>query len=531
MDRLISLAAVAVLSSLVFAGCTTGSGNARLENLADIPPTTVDGRNPQVFPGVLTVQEGASPSAVRYIFHTHGMGKTDAKSVLIEPVTAALREAGYTRETIPVEPTWDDAPTARVHDFEGEALSCEGGAAKQPPCRYDHFGQYRVDRFLHADGVSRVVVYSYLWHDDLWRLQRPFLAHDLAGLQTGFAGWTAGSLTRELKTSIVNEGLSDVAAYLGPAGGALKEGMSSAVCIMLREAAGRPVTTSEHNSTISLSPSDCLDDRGAQALLERDARISFISHSLGSRMLFYVLSAPSSKSPQQEALLAPGAPRREAQAPGTPTKALVATRKATDTFFMAANQLSLLGIAEVKGAQATSPGVTGTAPAAAREAPVPGCPKSLPGFLTADCRAPKDSETRKAQKSGMSMSAQNAIDDIRQLKVIGFFDPGDILGYSLMGGRTGQGPSDISFISVLHRNTPQILRLGSNPLVAHDNELALQTLARPGVGHPRAHHAPPYPRDRPTEVFMSPNAMAMIFCGARSDPQGRLTPNACPSRR
>lgn len=522
MDQPFCLVAAVILSGLIISGCTTTQHQAKLENPADI-------RQGVDLPGILMASGGAQPS-VRYVFHTHGMGMTDAKSVLIRPVTLALQQAGYTPETTPAESRWIDAPTARVHEFEGEALSCEGGAALQPPCSYDHFGQYRVDRFLHADGVSRVVVYSYLWHDDLWRLQEPFLAHDLEGLRSGFAGWTAGSLTRELKTSIVNEGLSDVAAYLGPAGGALKEGMSSAVCIMLREAAGRPVTTAEHNSTISLGPSDCLDDRGAQALLERDPRISFISHSLGSRMLFDVLSAPSSKTPQQEALPTLEAPGKETPSPGTPTKALVATRKVTDTFFMAANQLSLLGIAEVKGPQATSSGVTGTAPAAAREAPVPGCPKSLPGFLTADCRAPKDSETRKAQKSGMSMFAQNAIDDTRQLKVIGFFDPGDILGYSLMGGRTGQGPKDISFISVLHRNTPQILRLGSNPLVAHDNELALQTLARPGVGHPRAHHAPPYPRDRPTEVFMSPNAMAMIFCGAKADPAGRLTPDTCPSR-
>jgi hypothetical protein len=448
------------------------------------------------------------------------MGMTNARSVLIRPVTLALQQAGYTLETTPKEPIWDDAPTAKVHEFEGEALSCEGSAADRPPCLYDHFGQYRVDWFLHADGKRRVVVYSYLWHDDLWRLQRPFLAHDLAGLQTGFAGWTAGSLTRELKTNIVNEGLSDVAAYLGPAGGALKEGMSSAVCIMLREAAGRPVTTAEHNSAISLSPSDCLDETSADSLLERGARISFISHSLGSRMLFDVLSAPSSGKTPTEAN----------RTPGTPTKALVATRKATDTFFMAANQLSLLGIAEVKGPQATSPGVTGTGPPAVREAPVPGCPKSLPGFLTADCRAPKDSETRKAQKSGMSMTAQIAFDAPRPLKVVGFFDPGDILGYSLVGGRTGQGPTDISFISVLHRNTPQILKLGSNPLEAHDNELALETLPAPGAGQSRPHQAPPYPRDRPTEVFKSPNALAMIFCGATSDPQGRLIPGKCLSR-
>ncbi len=530
MNRPFSLAAAAVLCGLMISGCTTGSGMARLENPSDIP-----GNGGGVaFPGVLTDPAEASRPEVRYIFHTHGMGMTDAEAVLIDPVTVALQAAGYTRETNLAETPWIEAPTARRYEFKGEALSCEGGAALQKPCRYDDFGQYRIDRFLHADGKSRVVVYSYLWHDDLWRLQKPFLAHDLDGLKSGFAGWTSGSLSGVLKTSIVNEGLSVVAAYLGPAGKPLRDGMSSAVCIMLREAAGRPVTTADHNSTISLGPSECLGEADDEALKRRNARISFISHSLGSRMLFDVIGAGDSNTK-------------------APSEGLKALSRATDTFFMAANQLALLGVS--RGVTPVEAQIQGLS----KEAQMiedfirQDCPGNAPSFLTVGCRvqsmaaskeieqnilkdcpaellAPEMARCRETSAAATRAKFRAALQKGRTLWVVGFFDPGDVLGYSLMGGRTGPAPADIRFISVLHRNTPQILGLGSNPLAAHDNELALETLPPPGVGQSRPHQAPPYNRERPTRVFKSPNAKDMILCGAKADPAGRLTPDTCPSR-
>lgn len=309
--------------------------------------------------------------------------------------------------------------------------------------------------------------------------------------------------------------------------------MSSAVCIMLREAAGRPVTTANHNSTISLSPSKCLEGAGEVPQLASNVRISFISHSLGSRMLFDVLGAGDSNTK-------------------APSAGLTALAAATDTFFMAANQLALLGIAR------------GATPVEAQGLDadvqlVRDCPGNAPSFLTVGCRAQSIAVTETAAKTkAIELSIQKdcpagtpalemarceeksiaatrakiraTIPDGRKLWVVGFFDPGDVLGYSVMGGRTGEAPKDIRFISVLHRNTPQILGLGSNPLSAHDAELALETLPPPGVGQSRPHQAAPYDRKRPTEVSRSPNAMKMIFCGATSDPAGRLTPDACPPR-
>lgn len=501
------LASLALTAALAASGCTSLAGVAKLEPAAD-----AQSPEPTAFPGLLS---GAgldeTPAAVRYVFHTHGMGLTDADEVLLDPVKRALEQEGYRREGGAAGSPWIDAPTKRPHDFRGEALNCEGGAALQKPCRFESFGQYRVDRFINPALNRRVVVYSYFWHGDLWRIQKPFLEHDEAGLKSGFAGWTAGWISGGLKQSIVNEGLSDVAAYLGPAGEPLRQGMSSAVCLMLREAAGAPVAAETHNASLSVSPSDCLTDAQSSDLLESDARISFISHSLGSRMLFDVLSEPTSR----------------ALTDGTPTKSLVATRRATDTFFMAANQLSLLGIGRIQRVEGNG---TSDAQKSADKAATAGCPTTLPGFLTVTCRTPRDAQGRNKMTGGLSEKAVKAIDARRDLAVIGFFDPGDVLGYSLMGGRAGEPPADIRFISVLHRNTPQILRLGSNPAQAHDNELALESRALPWVGLARAQDAPPRRRDAPAEVFRSPTAVAMILCGAKADSPDRLKARKCHTR-
>ena len=501
------LASLALTAALVVSGCTSGAGMAKLEPAPGNPAP-----QPTSFPGLLS---GAGPDrtqpSVRYVFHTHGMGLTKADEVLLDPVERALEQEGYRREGGAANPSWDDAPTAEPYDFRGEALSCEGDAAGKKPCQFKSFGQYRVDRFLNPKLNSRVVVYSYLWHADLWRLQEPFLEHDKAGLGSGFAGWSPGWISGGLKQSIVNEGLSDVAAYLGPAGEPLREGMSSAVCYMLREAAGAPVPSETRNASLAVSPSDCLTDTQSNDLLESGARITFISHSLGSRMLFDVLS----RSPSRQST------------DGTPTKSLVATRQATDTFFMAANQLALLGIGRIQRVEENG---TSEAQKSFEKAVMSGCPATLPGFLTVTCRTPRDIQARNKMKGGLSEKAIKAFDNPRELAVIGFFDPGDVLGYTLMGGRAGKPPEDIRFISVLHRNTPQVLWLGSNPLRAHDNELALETRAEPWVGLARAQDAPPRRKDAPDEVFRSPTTVAMILCGADADPAGRLKARKCQTR-
>jgi hypothetical protein len=489
MIRSLPLAGFALVISLAIGACTSSRDVARLEN-----PKVVPASEKIAFGGVLErPQERPAPSATRYIFHTHGMGFTNSDQDLIAPLKAALGLAGY----VLVETTgWRGSPTETPHAFIGEALPCRKGA-NQKPCLFTDFGAIRVDRYFRYKDNARVVVFNYFWHDDLWSLQEPFLRQDQDGLKSGFAGWMPGVWSGALKKRIVNEGLSDVAAYLGPAGLPLREGMRSAVCALLREAAsGRRFQDSDRTPSLSRSPTQCLDTDQATRLLEGSSRIAFLSHSLGSRMLFDVLADPID-------------PNGERSPPGL---GLVATRQATDTFIMAANQVSLLGISRIVPVKPYSgPKPTPDPSLKSQAAPLGDCPDSLPDFLTVDCRRSADLMTSSNKGlASLSAKAKAGYAEQRKLDVVGFFDPGDVLGYSLEGGRAeGVTNPDIRFISVLHRNTYQIAWKGSLPNLAHDHELALKPGGR---------------------EFLNPQAVALILCGGETDGRGGLSPGDCLAR-
>lgn len=500
MKKLFRGAAAIALSALALSGCLSAKDVGRLESRSGRTEA-----NGQAFRGVLEAPP-EDPEArkvpevgVRYLFHTHGMGDTNATSTLIAPVEVAMRQAGFVPDPETAGTDWSGAKTAKTYRFQLEAIDCseQGGHSKAKPCVLDTFGSYRIDRFWRPSDGRRVVVYSYFWHEDLWKFQAPFLKHDVDGLKGGFNGWTAGLASGGLKRNILDYGLSDVAAYLGPAGEPLRDGMAATVCLMLREAAGG---SKEMSAETAKRPDDCLSAQEAKRLATGTSRISFISHSLGSRMLFDVLTTDRDPSLQS----------------GESPQGLLATRLATDTFYMAANQLALLGIA--RGVHPTTEaaarsggekaGVAGKGNAGnTADLAAPGCAAGLPAFLTAtDCQAGavnnliRDPEGRE-----------------RRLDLVGFFDPGDVLGYSLEGWlRPGALPKTVRVVSVLHRNTPQLrllgVKVGSWPLTAHDHEIALKN---GGKG------------DR----FLNPNSAAMIFCGATADRSGNLKPGPCLDAR
>jgi hypothetical protein len=484
------LAAGLALAFVIGLGaCTSGRDVARLEN-----PKAFASPGAIAFRGVLESPGGSQPpGSTRYVFHTHGMGLTNADQALIAPLKAAFGLAGY----VLVETTgWRDSPTAVPHAFIGEALPCPPGTIRKP-CLFNEFGEIRVDRYFRSRDNARVVVFNYFWHGDLWSLQEPFVRQDLEGLKSGFGGWNAGVWSGGLKKKIVNEGLSDVAAYLGPAGQPLRQGMSTAVCALLREAAsGQRFQLSDLTPSLSRGPSECLDQGQAERLLEGDSRIAFISHSLGSRMLFDVLA----DQPDRTGGRAP------------PGLGLVATRQVTDTFIMAANQVSLLGIGRIKAVTPpANPNLTPNPTLESRLPPPDACPDSLPDFLAVDCRpSPTPSNAPNKGLAGLSAKAAAAYEEPRNLDIVGFFDPGDVLGYSLEGGRAeGTAPATIRFLSVLHRNTHQLAWKGSLPHLAHDRELALKPGGR---------------------AFVNPRAVALILCGGVSDSRGGLSPGGCLAR-
>ena len=105
--------------------CTSGRDVARLEN-----PKAVASPGAITFGGVLERPgRSSAPGATRYVFHTHGMGLTNADQDLIAPLKAAFGLAGYAL----VETTgWQDSPTEAPHAFIGEALPCPPGATRNP---------------------------------------------------------------------------------------------------------------------------------------------------------------------------------------------------------------------------------------------------------------------------------------------------------------------------------------------------------------------------------------------------------------
>lgn len=442
--------ALGMIATLFLAGCTSGSHVARLETVKYEPaappaPLPDCGRaegaltredivfrdtQDAAFAGVLrTAKEDNPKGKRRYIFHTHGMGLTEACQGLIDPLNRALAARGY-RSTGP-RSAWLDAPTKTPHRIYGEALPCTHDN-QEKPCLFTSFGQYRVDRF-EGPGGDEVVVYSYFWHGDLWRVQLPFVQHDLKQ--------NPGKFAKPAK-ELVDAGLGDAAAYLGEMGVPLREGMANTICAMLREAGGiqGPARPDGLES--------CLTEAQANEVAQMsDLQVSFISHSLGSRMLFDVLGSDTERNGR------------------TPKPAQRALAAQTDTFFMAANQLPLLGPGRVRRE-------TGDIQTQDRTA----C-ETLPNFLAYRCETAR-------------LAGESALD------VIGFVDPGDLLGFRVSGGMTGQSYPGIRFVNVRHRNAPQILWLGTWPSAAHDQELN------------------------------EPSALALFLCGGVED-GGKLKPRAC----
>jgi hypothetical protein len=475
-----TLTAIAVVLGLSASACTSGRDSARLERLQNSPEPKV-----KIFGGIVSSPdpEAQTPKR-RFVFHTHGMGETDGDKDLVAPMTAALELAGFQPVLDPrrcrlvsgsCEP-WNNAPTAFVYDIRGEGLSCRT-KPNSKPCRFSTFGQFRSDLYRRAEDGHEIIVYTYFWHADLWSIQEPFLKYDEAGLKTSFDGSTSGKWSAALKTSVLNYGLSDVAAYLGAAGEPLREGMSAAICAMLREAAsGVPTEPAKVDTSFARYPSSCLSTEAARGLAGSDARISFITHSLGSRMLFDVLEwEPATTDPQAGEVAGP-------------REGLIATRQVTDSFFMAANQLPLLAIGRISATKHKPENARTSEPASSSV--TQSCSEGLPAFLTVSCEA-------------------QSVIPFRNLDVVGFFDPGDLLGYSLVGGRSDeQQPADIRFISILHRNTWQIAWKGSLPHLAHDQELALDSRKR----------------------FRNPNAVALILCGGTANARGELKAGDCLKR-
>ena len=418
--------------ALSLAACTSMPGGAKVVNPTGNPGT-------EAFQGVLPTA-GPNASKPRYVLVVHGMGKTS--KTYADDIVGRIKEAGYTLEA---SQDWKPVPLAKRRTVTGEAFVC-GPAETKPPCVYDSFGSYRVDRF--RAGERRVVMFTYYWDADLAALQDPFFAEDLKERHAAING--------ALKRDVVDLGFGDAAAYLGPAGGLVREGIEGAVCAMLRDAAS------------SAQPAGAcrLADLGpAETNAIRGVEYSFISISIGSRMLYDVLSAPSPPTTETPAGLTAG---------GEPT-AVRALAKNTRNFFMLANQLPLLALGEVTVSDAS---------------------RAAAGFTSGDeCAAPRN--FFKAAACERRTRPGELTSNLGQLEVVAFHDPDDLLGFRASGAMAKPDQNGVRFIEVSNRNTPVWLGMLAMPQDAHATEMKRAASAR------------------------------LILCGAQLQDGGRLKAEDC----
>jgi len=374
------------------------------------------------------------------------------------PLIDAITALGYRHSP----GVWRDVPLSTPYRVDGDALTCSAGD-KDPPCQYATFGKYRFDRFEGgANGDKRkVVVVTYFWEASMAALQKPFLARDLE--DKGSA-----AINTSLKHNVIDLGFGDATAYLGEGGQLVRQGVEGAICAMLKDAAGHAPPPGDGGSLCRFAELTEGDTAAFQAI-----DYSFVSFSLGSRMLFDVLSGDQ---------VQPGA----GSTPGE-TTARVGLAVRTRNFFMLANQMPLLGIGRVSLTPAKDP-----ASATSDQGPsfVPGVSDVPRGcgddfFSRAGCRRGRNATS---DITGVTPIADG-------LEVIAFHDPEDLLGFRASGGMADQGTT--RFIEVRNRNAAVWLGLFANPAAAHAAELRHTT------------------------------SRNLILCGASSDARGKLKPSAC----
>ncbi len=430
--------------------CTSLRGPAQVSNAS----------GPVAFSGLLS--EGDEGVNRRFILQVHGID-TPKRDDFRKQLTDQFPWHGY---KLVSSTGWQDVPIGDALKVQGPGLKCD-----QPDCTFPEFGQYERDTF--SRGPETVSVYSYYWRKDLHRIIDGYLKPDMdanSPPQYRFPSTRKSLLNALLKFNLMDNGFSDAASYLSPLGRLERAGLESTLCMMFADALGTPEA-----KAVPLTP-NCFDALApmvtAPAL--NAVEFDFLSHSLGSRMLFDVLS-----------------PYNPATGRDRDSGAIQARRvllHRTRNFFMAANQLPLLALADLTVTPAvveSEPGPMG----AASFAPAL-MQKNLRGMFALR-QAPVAAPNEFGQMTAIKATESG-------LTVLAFQDPDDFLGFKASDAFPSKDPNTPAIVDIVHRNTDQWAWLIANPLDAHDHELE------------------------------EPNSLQMILCGAWSDQNGSLKARSCP---
>lgn len=371
------------------------------------------------FEGLISSDPGRPQT--RYIFQIHGINSPGF--AWGQALLNAISASGY--ELKPGEGRdWTPAQLARSRTVIGPDLVCDPPHAD---CRFDAFGKYRKDVFVGRATGDRVVVYSYSWRDDLWSVTGRYVEPDIQDNTVSGATTARSRANAFVKTKVMDEGFSDAVGYISRLGGLEREGIETAVCAMLADAAG--AQTAPYGA-------DCMAQFSAADVRKLDAtEFNFLSHSLGSRMIYDVLSGV--------------APETGRARPDAGLGVRTALRRRTHTLIMAANQMPLLAATEFR---------------------VEPSPEATPGAEPPPPQRPLDFiSLNMLPKAGTAPT--EAIGPTLHLTVVAFQDPDDLLGFKASDVVLGAHDDSATFVDVLHRNATQWAFLFANPDTAHDHEL------------------------------------------------------------
>jgi hypothetical protein len=340
-----------------------------------------------VFPGITTYWTSAASPDVRVLF-VHGMCTHD--------------EAGW------VTHGWD----ARIRAYF--KLPTATLSPSPPPSP----GEVQIIAYEYRIGSHRLSSRFLVW-SELTSKDKKTIRFDNPPPPPGQFTWKRAALNGELKTSLLNDCLSDAVIYAGIHGAEIQNAVRDAIC---RALDGQP------------GPAGC--DFPQPDSVGRPS-VVIVTESLGSRLVFDAITD-----------FAAQAQRRG----GAAADAVDAAIAPITEIFMLANQIPLLGLAR-------PPLVPGGI-----EALVTGIPHGADSMAAA-LRAISAASGRQ-QRKGQYLGRTQAV---TRPTLIAFSDPNDLLSYRIPPDDVAILGKDANIVNVVTSNSATFFGYVENPLPAHTN--------------------------------------------------------------
>jgi len=433
---------------LSLTGCTTLPGGAKVTNYEE--------NKIQNIPGLLDDRKGDV-----HVFYIHGMGKTE--SDFAKP----LLDQANRLFSLPTSPFPKELPPCKESgscwiiqlpnplNLRGEALDC----GNQEKCTINTFGELR--RFEFKESNRSVIFYAYFWDKAAAMLQEKYSYTDLDIKERD--AW----FNTFLKNSVVNYGFSDATLYTGTFGYVMRQGLESALCVMLSDVLDIQVDRSIACNLSKFSLSHGTDSEIFQTKSER-LNLSFVAKSLGSRYLFdtllpldqvNLLQRKFNDDRFEETIAVLDSDVQNAIATINTKRTIIGH---TNGVFLLANQLPLLGLSNI----------TAYTKEEQEKRDYIYCRFVLQQQSELNCRTPLFINTPINQSFfdfAQTVKQYNNAEN-NKLNIIAFRDPEDLLGYKAGEHLTDNAKNNLNIIEISHRNTPVIAFFFALPNFAHATE-------------------------------------------------------------